>query len=74
MEYSQLLALYVLCNDYHSGQSSRGYRLLCLLDRKLRRLNKRYGYADVHLMDGTAERVRKAEFYPELEERYKDKL
>lgn len=27
--------LYLLCMDYHSGQYSRGYRLLCRLQRRM---------------------------------------
>ncbi len=31
------LVLYRLCADWHSGQSSRGYRLLCRLSKRLER-------------------------------------
>jgi hypothetical protein len=73
MKYYQLRAVYVLCSDYHSGQGSRGYRLLCVLDRKLKRMAKTLGYAK-YAHTEQAEKVRKHPFYKLMEERYKDKL
>lgn len=37
MSAKKLYAIAHFCNDYHSGQSSRGYRLFCLAQRLLRR-------------------------------------
>ena len=37
MNTSTLLALAHFCNDYHSGQNSRGYKLLCKTLRLLRK-------------------------------------
>ena len=34
----RILAIHSACSDYHSGMGSRGYRLLCLCDRRLRKL------------------------------------
>lgn len=30
------MALYVLGMDYHSGQTSRGYRMMCFANKRLR--------------------------------------
>lgn len=35
--FERTFALYQVCVDYHSGQSSRGYRLLSSLKRRLLR-------------------------------------
>ena len=35
--YANTFALYVFCSDYHVGQESREYRLLCKLQNRLRR-------------------------------------
>jgi len=37
MSAKKLYAIAHFCNDYHSGQSSRGYKLLCLAQRLLKR-------------------------------------
>lgn len=37
--YGKTLALYQYCADYHSGQSSKGYALLCSLQIRLIRAN-----------------------------------
>lgn len=36
-DFNRTFALYTVCMDYHSGQSSRGYRLMCLLHKRLLR-------------------------------------
>lgn len=56
--------LYHLAADYHSGQSSRGYRLAC---RCLRKLNRR-GYWS------GAMNAEERRLYDELAARYGDKL
>jgi len=37
----QIYTIFRFCENYHSGQASRGYRLLCRCQRKLNRLDKR---------------------------------
>lgn len=36
-ELAYLTAVYKLGRDYHSGQWSKGYRLLCIADQRARR-------------------------------------
>lgn len=56
--------LYVLCADYHSGQWSRGYRILS-------RITTRY---NPRLSDSHWKEIRESELYTTLAERYGDKL
>lgn len=44
-------AIYRLCRDYHSGQSSKGYRLLCIADQRFQRDHSRYGYSSLGKID-----------------------
>jgi hypothetical protein len=37
MDTIKLATIYQFCADYHSGQWSRGYRLLCIIGKKLRK-------------------------------------
>ena len=60
-------ALYVLCSLYHSGQSSRGYRILSRLDRG--------GYRpSPFLSEDHFESVEQERIYRELVATYHDKL
>jgi hypothetical protein len=67
--FDLVTALYVLCNDYHSGQWSRGYRLLS-------RINRRYRPKNIPCTrdDLTNEWESAALIYDELETKYADKL
>lgn len=62
--FELIATLYVLCMDYHSGQWSRGYRLLC---RIARRYNPR-------LADGYLTELRAGDLYANLAERYGARL
>jgi len=59
-------ALWAFCSRHHSGQSSRGYRILSLLTR--------LGYhPGLGLQQGRFETERQAEYYADLL-RYKEKV
>lgn len=53
--------LAVFCMDYHSGQWSRGYRLLCMLGAR-------------NFSSKLCEKLRKTELYKHLEQNYSDKI
>lgn len=55
--------LYVICSDYHSGQWSRGYRILSRLWRM-----------GMNLTDSCFTDIRDGDLYHELVQRYKNKL
>ncbi len=57
--------LYILCSDYHSGQSSRGYRILSRIVTR---------YREVRITDSWAEEIRESPLYNELAFKYGDKL
>lgn len=62
-------ALYVACAEYHSGQSSRGYRLLSKLTRA--------GYKPSPMLMNTDyewESERQADYYHEIVANYEGKL
>lgn len=56
------IVLYVFCMDYHSGQWSRGYRLLSLLSK--------HRYVGGNLGDGLLEECRKCYIYKHFVEKY----
>lgn len=58
-----LLALYVFCMDHHTGQWSRGYRIM-----------SRFSRLDIHLTDALIEELRGSETYRRLCAEYKDKV
>jgi hypothetical protein len=58
-----LLALYVFCMDHHSGQWSRGYRIM-----------SRFSRLDINLTDALIEELRASETYERLRIQYKDKV
>jgi hypothetical protein len=58
------LVLYHLAADYHSGMSSRGYRLLCACQRRLRR---RGGYSSCLFPE-------ERKLYAQLATKYGDRL
>lgn len=62
--------LYHLTADYHSGQWSRGYRLLCRCQRRLKR-NQRFPSVYWECLSMGVEERR---LYDELATRYRDKL
>jgi len=51
-------------NDYHSGQSSRGYKMLCYTLRKLQRLGVNKP------LDADRKAVENSPLYKELERKY----
>jgi hypothetical protein len=55
-------ALYYFCEDYHSGQWSRGYRILC-------RVSRIFKPGILHSMSEEAEPI-----YHELVAKYADKV
>lgn len=61
------IILFVFAMDYHSGQWSRGYRLLCRCQRRLRR------YAIAHILnDATIHSARRTKLYRTLVKNYAD--
>lgn len=69
MKIENLLAIYQFCADYHSGQWSRGYRLLCATDKALRR--KQIG--GDYLSRGSRQYANR-ELYQYLKNNYSDKV
>jgi hypothetical protein len=63
--FDLMLTLFVLCQDYHSGQWSRGYRILS-------RIYSRYKNPSVS--DMGYDEIRKSSLYNELATKYGDKL
>jgi hypothetical protein len=59
------IVLYVFCMDYHSGQWSRGYRLLSKLGSK---------YIGGHLGNGLIEECRKCYIYKHFVTKYGNKV
>lgn len=59
--YELLFALYQLCCDYHSGQWSKGYRIMSRISR-----------LGVRIVD--AQEIRDSECYQYLERKYADRL
>ena len=59
-------ALYAFCADYHSGQWSRGYRLLCRLGKRLKLSPLWEGYESLEEDE--------REIYDELVEKYADSV
>lgn len=53
--------LAVFCMDYHSGQWSRGYRLLCRLKPR-------------NFSSALCQELRETELYKALEEKYSNKI
>lgn len=64
MKPNLIRALYRLSSDWHSGQWSRGYRLLCRV----------YNYAQRHGVDVHRSTRASQRLYRQLESRYADKL
>jgi len=60
------LILYVFCMDYHSGQWSRGYRLMCVTGKKLG--------SKFHVTSDQCKLLRNTKLYKYLEENYTDKI
>ena len=60
-------ALYVFCADYHSGQDSRGYRILSKLDHAQCRPSP-------FLSSSSFESDEQAEIYADLVANYADKV
>ena len=65
MDNNTLTTIYVFCSDYHSGQWSRGYRLLC-------RIHNYLGIS--HLSDGYIDELRDTDTYRELVSKYEGKV
>jgi hypothetical protein len=64
MNANLIVAMYHLASDWHSGQWSRGYRLLCWV----------YNYARKHGIDVHRQTRASRRLYRHLAERYADKL
>lgn len=58
-------ALYVFCMDWHSGQWSRGYRIMSRFHNK---------HWNIRLTDSVEKEARESEYYADLEERYANKV
>lgn len=70
MSLNKLLALRAFASDYHSGQDSRGYRLLSLTSLRLeKRPIYRLGNQDALLAKG-----RRSKLYGQLVRKYADKI
>ena len=69
MSIRKLMVLRVFVSDYHSGQWSRGYRLSCAIDRKLKRIK-----GNSFITDEQIRIARKFPFYKELETKYANKM
>lgn len=65
MSFKKLVILRVFAMDYHSGQNSRGYKILSMTYKRLS--NK--GFAD-HMIAS----ARRTKLYKDLVERYGDKI
>ena len=68
MKVDTLLGIYQFCSDYHGGQWSRGYRLLCTTDKALKRKKIGGDYLS------KAYRAYGLETYEYLEKHYIDKV
>lgn len=67
MSNTKLFILLYFCNDYHSGQWSRGYKLMCKTQKALRRRNL---IPIIH----SDSLLRQTTLYKELVEKYGDKI
>lgn len=68
--FNLITALYALCSDYHSGQWSRGYRILSRIETSYRPRN----LPDSEKIQSSDDWEEAREIYNELEIRYADKL
>ena len=69
MKVENLLAIYQFCADYHSGQWSRGYRLLCRTHTALKRRKIGGDY-----LSRPYRRFANRDLYRYLEENYQRKV
>lgn len=70
MSLNKLLALRAFASDYHSGQDSRGYRILSLT---ILRLEKRPIYR-LGNQDALLDKGRRSKIYGHLVRKYADKI
>ena len=68
--------LYQFCVDYHGGQTSRGYALVCRLARRIERLIGKHKIKEFYNGDIQAKRkeLRETFEYKELEKQYSNKI
>lgn len=67
-----LQILHLFTSDYHSGQWSRGYRLLCMTSKRLRRyFGSRFYWLD---SERYTKELRESELYKHLELTYASKM
>lgn len=67
MSAKKLYAIMYFCNTYHSGQWSRGYKLMCLAQKLL----KRKGLSTTI---SPRSWIYETETYKKLEDKYGDKI
>jgi hypothetical protein len=73
MSFKKLVILRVFAMDYHSGQASRGYLLLCKSTKRLERI---YQYKERHPVniDSIEKAARRTKLYKDLVDKYGDKI
>ena len=71
MSFKKLIILYSFCSDYHSGQKSRGYKILCMAKKRL--VAKNYDFANPNL-DTILRACGRTKLYKDLVDRYGDKI
>lgn len=69
MSLKKLIILRTFAMDYHSGQWSRGYKILSLTSLRLRAK-----VPEVKVTDGMFDAARRTKIYKELVEKYADKI
>lgn len=69
--FNTIVAIYCLCADYHSGQRSRGYRILSRISSHYRPQNIPCSLEDLEKSDDWLESL---ELYRELETKYAHRL
>lgn len=69
MSFKKLVILRVFAMDYHSGQNSRGYKILSMTHKRL--ISKDYTHAT---SDNTMNCARRTKLYKDLVDKYGDKI
>lgn len=68
MSFKKLVILRVFAMDYHSGQSSRGYKILSMTFLRLKAKGK------YHIEDHILKAARRTKLYKDLVDKYGDKI
>lgn len=73
MSFKKLVILRVFAMDYHSGQWSRGYLLLCKATKRLEEVFSWKERNPVYI-DSISNAARRTKLYKDLVEKYGDKI